>query len=69
MIPGRLARWLGVLLLASGCVATSATRRVASLPEAGCKHCNCLMPAGVDPQATCPVCHCGRRTHQCVRGR
>ncbi len=52
----------------SGCATAQPSRTLASLPEAMCKHCNCLMPAGIDPEATCPVCNCGKRAHECVRG-
>ena len=40
-----------------------------SMPEGMCKHCNCLMPAGLAPGAKCPVCKCGRQAHECVRGQ
>ena len=53
--------------LLCGCAATSQGSHLAAMPESMCKHCNCLMPAGVDPQATCPACNCGKRAHQCVR--
>ena len=60
---------LSLLLFTGGCADLSQTTRLASANETMCKHCNCLMPAGVDPDATCPVCSCGRSAHQCVRGR
>ena len=65
-------RWqiLAVVCLAlSGCATAVPPARLASAHETMCKHCNCLMPAGVDPEATCPVCTCGRKAHRCVRGR
>ena len=62
--------WLAVCLalMLSGC-ATASLSRLASTDEGLCKHCNCLMPAGTDPEGTCPVCTCGRKAHQCLRGR
>ena len=33
-----------------------------------CKHCNCVMPANVDPDKICPVCKCKRLAHECRRG-
>ena len=52
-----------------GCGATTRTARLAGMPEAMCRHCNCLMPAGTDPHAICKVCDCGKAAHQCMRGR
>ena len=60
---------LSVLWALTGCTSLAAHRRMASSAETMCKHCNCLMPAGVDPEAICPVCECGYKAHQCVRGR
>lgn len=57
-----------LMLILGGCAHTTSVTRLSALPEVLCKHCNCLMPAGLDPQTTCPVCECGRRTHRCVRG-
>ncbi len=55
---------------ASGCASMSQPRTaLASAPQMVCKHCNCFMPADVDPQAACPVCNCHRQTHACRRGR
>ena len=34
-----------------------------------CKHCNCYMPADVDPGSNCRVCNCGYRAGKCYRGR
>ena len=64
--------WLVVavsLITGTGCAGTLHESRLASAGEAMCKHCNCLMPAGVDPETTCPVCTCGKRAAHCVRGR
>lgn len=58
-----------LLLLVIGGCASPQPVHLAGLPESMCKHCNCLMPAGLDPQGVCPVCNCGKRSHQCVRGR
>lgn len=58
-----------LLLLAIGGCGTTRPTHLVSLPEEMCKHCNCLMPAGVDPEALCPVCNCKKQAHQCVRGR
>ncbi len=57
------------ILFLVGCAGSTAQTRLASTAEVMCRHCNCLMPAGVDPEAICPVCKCGRKAHQCVRGR
>ena len=67
----RRAAVLSTALLLGGCAGASPTVRLAGggMPEAMCVHCNCLMPAGVDPEVACPVCDCERRAHQCVRGR
>ncbi len=56
------------LLILNGCAGPSAYARLASGQEAMCKHCNCLMPAGTDPEHTCPACDCGYVARQCVRG-
>ncbi len=58
-----------MLLVSAGCAGTLHQSRLASAGEAMCKHCNCLMPAGIDPDTTCPVCKCGLAARQCVRGR
>ena len=72
----RRALLLGLVFAASGCQAGIAQRgpvATASLmcrlprTEALCTHCNCLMPAGIDPNAMCPVCNCGKKAHECVR--
>ena len=34
-----------------------------------CKHCNCTMPADVDPDSDCGVCNCGYKAAKCVRGK
>ena len=66
----RLRRILvAVLLVGAGCAGNLHESRLASAGETMCKHCNCLMPTGLDPERTCPVCNCGKRAHQCVRGR
>lgn len=64
-------RWIALLALMAGCATAPRGVRLASagMPEAMCRHCNCLMPAGIDPDALCPVCECGRKAHECVRGR
>lgn len=67
MTRGMAMSLMGLWL--SGCVAAAPMRHVAGLPETMCKHCNCLMPAGTDPASTCTACNCGKRTHQCLRGR
>jgi len=60
--------WGIVLLVASGCAGASPRAQLGGMPETMCKHCNCLMPAGIDPEAMCPVCECGLKARQCVRG-
>ena len=64
--------WLVVavsLLAGAGCAGTLHESRLASAGETMCKHCNCLMPSGIDPESTCLVCKCGKRAAHCVRGR
>ncbi len=68
-----------VLLLSAGCATSGPLQRLArhdpgscplspgGLLEVACRHCNCLMPAGLDPAAACPVCRCHRMVHDCVR--
>jgi len=57
------------LLTLIGCAnPASSMRLVQQRGEVLCKHCNCLMPASVDPETMCPVCNCKRRAHDCVRG-
>ena len=34
-----------------------------------CKHCNCYMPADVDPESHCRACNCGYKAAKCVRGK
>jgi len=58
-----------VMLLVTGCAHQhAAATRLAQDAAYLCKHCNCFMPADVDPQKTCPVCHCGYPAHTCRRG-
>ena len=63
---------LTVLLLA-GCASGKAELRTArARPDEMallCKHCNCYMPADVDPESNCTVCNCGYTAGRCVRGR
>ena len=56
-----------VMTMLAGCAGAAEAIRVAGGEEHLCKHCNCLMPAGVDPESLCSVCHCHKRAHQCVR--
>jgi len=61
-----MRRILGIaLLMVMGC-ATSGDLREFAAVEHLCVHCNCLMPAGTDPESTCTVCNCGKRARQCV---
>ncbi len=62
-----MPRWLLGALLAAGCATAAPEARFAAL-EHLCVHCNCLMPAGTEPDALCAACNCGKRAHQCVRG-
>ena len=55
-------------MVMSGCAGASQSVRMARASEVVCKHCNCLMPAGTDPESTCTVCQCGFKAHRCVRG-
>lgn len=67
----RLQAWFCAwgLLFTSGCAGPAQDTKLASTRETMCRHCNCLMPSGVDPDAACPVCNCGRKAHRCVRGQ
>ena len=69
MNPRRARVGLGILALAAlvGCAGPSAAR-LSSNAEYMCRHCNCVMPAGVDPEAMCPVCNCGLKARECRRG-
>lgn len=62
-------RWSRLLLvvLVAGC-ATAAAPREFTAADHLCKHCNCFMPSGTDPDSTCAVCKCGKQAHQCLRG-
>lgn len=64
--------WMLAALVAAGalqgCASVAQPAHLASSAESLCKHCNCLMPAGIDPDAACPVCECGKRAHQCRLG-
>ncbi len=57
---------LGVGLLMGGCAAHAQDLRGFASQEHLCVHCNCLMPAGIDPEAICPVCNCGKKAKECV---
>ena len=61
-----------ILLSAAGCASPTPIR----IARAGveqmavlCKHCNCYMPADVDPESKCTVCNCGYSAARCVRGK
>jgi len=64
------------VLLIGGCHATTPERqgqshismlkRYSSAKEGLCVHCNCVMPAGIDPESICPVCKCGKKALECV---
>ena len=66
---------LSSMVYLSGCAGSTTQTRLASaktcpmgpMGESMCKHCNCLMPAGLDSGTLCPVCHCKRRAFECVR--
>ena len=53
--------------LLSGCASTSSAAARPALVM--CKHCNCTMPASLDPGQMCPVCNCKFQVHDCIRGR
>ena len=60
-----------ILLLCAGCAQVRAGKPRAQLALGDpplCKHCNCYMPVGADPTATCTVCNCGYRNAECIRG-
>ncbi len=64
------ARAVGMaLLVLSGGGATAAAPQQFAAADHLCKHCNCFMPVGTDPESTCAVCKCGKQAHQCIRGR
>ena len=70
MTAGRVWAWLGVLAVAGlmGCAGPSNAIRLSSGAEYMCRHCNCVMPAGVNPEAACPACNCGKKARECRRG-
>jgi hypothetical protein len=70
MRPGAGTSWgIGLVVLSlTGCAGAWKQARMAR-GESMCVHCNCLMPAGIDPEAMCPVCKCGKRARECVRGQ
>ena len=70
MTARRVRARLGILALAAlmGCAGPSNAARLSSSAEYMCKHCNCVMPAGVDPEAVCPVCNFGLKARECRRG-
>lgn len=55
------------VLLAAGCATAPVNAIHFAAGEHMCTHCNCLIPKGTDPHATCAVCTCGKPSHQCVR--
>ncbi len=67
------AAWLLILMALAGCASNEALVRTARAhPDEMallCKHCNCYMPADVDPDRKCTVCNCGYRAGKCYRGR
>ena len=67
------AAWLLALLALAGCASGKAQMRTAlAHPDEMallCKHCNCYMPADVDPGSKCTVCNCGYTAGRCVRGK
>jgi len=69
----RLAACSLILLVFAGCAGNKTALCTARLqPDEMallCKHCNCYMPADVDPESKCTVCNCGYRAGKCYRGR
>ena len=66
--------WLLALLSLAGCGHghTALLRTARANPNEMailCKHCNCYMPADVDPGSKCKVCNCGYTAAKCVRGK
>jgi len=60
------------LLALAGCARDPAVRTARLHPDEMvllCKHCNCYMPADVDPESKCTVCNCGYKAARCVRGK
>jgi len=62
---------LVLTLLAAGLAgcAGSASARSGMPALVMCKHCNCTMPASLDPGRMCPVCNCKFQVKDCIRGR
>ena len=61
-----------LLLAAAGCARTPPVRTARAGVEQMavlCKHCNCYMPADVDPDSKCTVCNCGYTAARCIRGK
>ena len=69
----KLAVFLLPLALLCGCARNPAAVRTALAREDSmallCKHCNCYMPADVDPESACKVCNCGYKAARCIRGK
>ncbi len=62
-------RWRVLLgLVLAGCAGPAGGLRTTWDIGGMCKHCNCVMPAGIDPGAMCPVCDCGFISLHCLRG-
>ena len=68
----RTAALFLLLVAAAGCAHDAPVRTArAGIEQMAvlCKHCNCTMPADVDPESKCAVCNCGYNAARCVRGR
>ncbi len=61
-----------LMIAAAGCARNATLCIARARPDEMallCKHCNCTMPADVDPDSKCTVCNCGYRAGKCYRGR
>ena len=69
----KTAGWMVLLIAAAGCASgQGALRTACARPDEMailCRHCNCTMPADVDPDSNCAVCNCGYTAGRCVRGK
>ena len=71
MRAGAIRVMIGLAIAAAGCSHGAYTGVSLSKPGVGlvmCKHCNCTMPADLDPESACPVCHCRYKVKACHRG-
>ena len=60
---------VGTFLIAGCAHSHGQAMRFAQGDVAVCKHCNCYMPAHLEPDAPCTVCECHYPAAACYRGK